>query len=435
MRPYVILSLLLAGAATAAAEPATEWTFARCVEYASSHNIGLRQSRLATERAGYQLEAAQGQWQPTLGLSTTQGVTNNPFHQSGQPSTAYSSSYGVQSQWVLYNGGERDNTIKRARLEIGGTELTTLAARRSLEMQILQLYLNILYAREAIVINTEAADVSQAQAERAKQLMEAGRLSRVDYAQLAAQAEQDRYSVVSATASYNTERMNLKRLLQLGLTEEFSIAPADWSREQVLALPRPMEQCYSEALAIDPSLQATDIAISQADLDVEIAKASGRPTVSLNAGVSTGYNAPGSPFWQQMKWAFNENLGATLTVPIFDQRKTRTAVAQARVDKIDAELSRESIANDLAQSVETWYIDLASAQSRYTASLAQVESAELSDELVNEQFKLGLVNTVELLTAHNTLTQARRELLQAKYMAMLSHKMIEYLATASTSVP
>jgi outer membrane protein len=102
---------------------------------------------------------------------------------------------------------------------------------------------------------------------------------------------------------------------------------------------------------------------------------------------------------------------------------------------MNAELDQEARENELSQIVEGWYIDLQSAQARYISGLEQVKSVELSDTYVNEQFKLGKVNTVEVTTAHNNLLSARRELLQAKYMAMLSQKMIEYYRTASVTMP
>jgi outer membrane protein TolC len=64
----------------------------------------------------------------------------------------------------------------------------------------------------------------------------------------------------------------------------------------------------------------------------------------------------------------------------------------------------------------------------------QLESAELTSELVNRQFELGDVNAVELLTAHNNLLNARLELLQSKYMAILSNKTIQYYATQSVNI-
>ena len=45
---------------------------------------------------------------------------------------------------------------------------------------------------------------------------------------------------------------------------------------------------------------------------------------------------------------------------------------------------------------------------------------------MEEQFRLGLRNTIELLSEKNTLISAQQQLLQAKYMALLNRKVLDY---------
>ncbi len=135
-----------------------------------------------------------------------------------------------------------------------------------------------------------------------------------------------------------------------------------------------------------------------------------------------------------MKQNFNEALGLTLSIPILDNKKSRTAVARARAQQLDARLDIQQRHTDLAQLVENWYIDTRSAQARYSAAGEQLVSAELTHELTSEQFNLGLVNPIELMSAHNDLIEARHSLLQAKYMAILGQKMIEFYRTSTITL-
>jgi outer membrane protein len=102
---------------------------------------------------------------------------------------------------------------------------------------------------------------------------------------------------------------------------------------------------------------------------------------------------------------------------------------------MNADLDSKSRLTEIAQNVESSYIDLRSAQQRYTAGLEQLNSANLSEELINERFSVGYVEVTELLQSHSTALAARHELLQAKYMAMLSQKMIEYYRTTNITMP
>ena len=412
---------------------AREWSYNDCVEWAKEHNISLRQTMLNEQTAMVAEEEAKAAWQPSLDFATTHGYSNAPWGEGNKNS--YTSNYGLNARWTVWNGGVRENNIKKSELQLAINKLNTANQLRSIEVDMLGVYINLLYAKEAISIYEEAVVLSKAQADRARQLMEAGRLSRVDYSQLESQYEQDRYALVNAVATYDTRRMELKKLLELGINDSISVKNIEWTRDEVLALLPSMEESYRMATAVDLPLQINDLEIEDADVDVKVAKAGRMPDISLTAGVGTGYYAPGESFGTQMKRGVNESVGLTFSIPILDNKKTKSAVAKANIQRLNAQLEREARETELAQQVESWYIDLQSAQSRYIAGEQQVSSTELSNELVNEQFNLGLVNTVELMTAHNNMLEARHSLLQAKYMAMLGHKMIEYYRTSNINMP
>ncbi len=128
----------------------------------------------------------------------------------------------------------------------------------------------------------------------------------------------------------------------------------------------------------------------------------------------------GSQGWNR----FNENVGLPRNIPIFSNRKNRTAVNKARIAVNTGELERQSAAKTLLREVETAYLDAVSAQSQYLAAAEKLRYARTSYELTGEQFRLGMKNTVELITAQNEYTSARQELLQAKYMALLNIELL-----------
>lgn len=409
------------------------WSYADCVAYAREHNISLRKSILGERTAEYDLEEAKAQWEPTLDFATTHGFSNYPWGRGDK--NTYDSSYGLNAGWTVWNGGQRENSIKQSRIRTEIDRLNTGDILRTLETDLLQVYLNILYAKESIGIYEEAVKLSQAQADRARQLMEAGKLSRVDYAQLNSQYEQDRYSLVNARATYDTRRMELKQLLELGIDSDITLDTPRWTDGEILAPLPPLQESYTLALQTDLKLRGLELEKSVSELDEAIAKGSRLPKISLSAGVGTGYRAPGESFGTSMKQGWSESIGLTLSLPIFDNRKTKTAVARAKVASLDAQLDIDKRETELAQTVENWYIDTRSAQSRFEAAKTQLESAMLTDELTNERFNLGYVDAIELMTSHNAYVDARHTLLQAKYMAMLGLKMIGFYRDATVTLP
>ncbi|MCM1522353.1 MAG: TolC family protein [Muribaculaceae bacterium] len=432
MRIRILTTLLTAATTLGVGAVEGVWNYSECLDYARSHNISLQKLRLNEQTSEYNLEEAEAQWHPTLDFNTTHTYSNTPWGKGN--TNSYNGQLGLNAGWTVWNGSERENSIKRDKLNTEISRLNTEDALRTLETDILQVYLNILYAKEAIEIYQEAEKLSNAQAERMRQLMEAGRASKVDYAQLKAQHQQDLYNLVNTRGTYDARRMELKKLLELGIDSDVELADVEITAEQILAALPPIDESYRLATLTDLKLKGLELEEDGAELDIAIAKASGLPKISLNAGVGTGYYLPGGAFGNQLKQGFGENIGLTLAIPIFDNKRTKTAVARARVQKLNAQLDAEQRQTELAQAVENWYIDTRSAQSRYEAAVQQLESAKVSNELTNEQFNLGLVNPIELMTAHNNLIEARQSLLQAKYMALLGKKMIEYYRTSTVTL-
>lgn len=115
MKPTAIITAFLLMSAIVHAEPVSGvWTYADCVSYAREHNISLQKSRLSEETSAYNLEEAKAQWQPTLDFATSHAYANYPWGEGNK--NGYNSSYGLNAGWTVWNGGERENTIKRNRL-------------------------------------------------------------------------------------------------------------------------------------------------------------------------------------------------------------------------------------------------------------------------------------------------------------------------------
>lgn len=412
------------------------WSYARCVEYAKSNNIKLQQSILTKESGLVSFEAAKAKWFPTLDASVSQGFTNYPRPEDGARNNRYSGSYGLNAGWTVYDGGNRENSIKRSKIENEINDLAIQEIHNNLETEILSYYLQILYSKEAIGIAKQSLEVSKMQLDRAKQLLSAGKISKVDCTQLESQYNSDLYNLVSAESNYKTNVLNLKRLLELGIDTELSLDSLYFTTADVLQPIASKKDIYTSAIAWLPEFQSSRLQADVSELDIAIAKSGARPKISLNGSVGTG-NASGTKynFGNQLLNNLNEHVGITFSVPILDNKSNKSAVAKARIEKLNTLLEHRDLENTLAQRIESTYIEAVNNQAKYRSGLVQLESAELTDELTNEQFKLGMVNTLDLLTSHNKLLNARQELLQSKYMAILSVKMLDFYQNKGITLP
>lgn len=411
-----------------------KWTFTDCMEYAVANSTQVRSALLSVLQADQDVGSAKDAWLPNVGFSTTQSFTNYPVSTPGRQSNTYNSSYGVNAGWTVWEGNIRKYRLESARILREQQRLAGDNVIKDITLGVLSAYLNIMYSREAVEIARQTLEVSSAQTERARRLTEAGRSSKVDVAQIESQMAQDQYNLVQAESNLTSAKMNMKKILNLGLDYDIEIADPGLSDSDILMLLPSRQETYALAAAWLPALQGNLLGREVYANDVKIAKAGLLPNITLQGNVGTGYVSGGNGWGWQMGHGLNENIGVSVSVPIYDGNSTRRAVAKARLAELESDIDRRQLLNDLSQTIESLYIDSDNARAKYKTGLKQLEATQLTADLVKRQFELGLVNPLELLTAHNNLLSARLELLQSKFMAILSNKTISYYATSDVNL-
>lgn len=425
VRNLIIASVLFATPGIGAADTIPDtWSYRECVDYAYSNNISLKKQLLTQQSGIINTEAANAEWLPTLNFATTHGFTN--YAKEG--SNSYTGTYGLNASWNVWDGGRRTSNIDLNKVQNRIDSYSVEAVRNNLETTILKYYLNILYNREAVTIAENALELSKAQLDRATELMNVGKLSRVDYSQFESQYLSDNSSLVSARGQLQSSLTDLKQMLQLSLDTQFDLDDFIPSDEiiNVESLPD-MLQVYDTALNWLPEIINGQLKSQLQDYNIKIARSGYMPTISLNAGIGTGTNSSDPSKWgEQMGNKLNEQVSVTLSVPIIDQKSASTKTRLAQIDKLNADLDYRQLQIDLSKTIESLFVDANNYIAQYNSGKMQVQSAALTEELTTEKFNLGLVNTVELLTAHTNLLSARMQLLQSKYLAILSIKMINF---------
>ncbi len=405
------------------------WTFDDCVDWATTNSTEIRRTILNIQTARQDYLSAKDAWLPTVGFSTNQSFTNYPSPASGHNGNSYGSSYNIGASWTVWEGNVRKYRQDSAKILEQQQALAGDDVVKTLKLGILEAYLNIMYAAETVAIAEQTLEVSIAQAERALKLTESGRSSQVDYAQIESQRAQDAYNLTQAKSNYESSKMVLKKILELGIDYNLEVANVSFNDAEVLApLPDRLE-VYNLAANWLPDIRSNELNRSIYANDVKIAKAGNLPNIALQGGVGTGYNSGGTGWANQMGHNFNENVGVSISVPIYDGNATKRAVAKARIQEQEYDINKKELLDNLSQTIESLYIDATNAKAKYDAGISQLNAMKLTDDLVNRQFELGYVNPLDLLTAHNNLLKARLELLQSKYMAILAGKTINYYAT------
>lgn len=436
----IILSclLLLPAGMKAEDDMPKQWTLRNCIDYALEHNITIRRNRINVESTQEDVKTAKADFLPSLSGNISQRIVNRPNSASGtiisgdnittsESKTSYNGSYGIDANWTVYNGSKRVNTLKQQQLNSRIAELTVDESENSIEENITQLYVQILYSAEAVKVNESTLEVSRKEFERGQELFNAGSIASSDLAQLEAQVSNDNYQLVTSQTTLQNYKLQLKQLLELDGDFEMDLFLPPLDDSSVL-IPLPTkDDVYQTALNLRPEIESSKLNIEASDMNIKISRAGYIPSLSLSAGIGTS-NANGNDFSfsEQVKQNWNNSIGLTLSIPIFDKRQTKSAVNKAKLQRQTSELDLMDNQKTLYKTIESLWLSANSAQQQYVAATQKLKSTQASYALVSEQFNLGMKNTVELLTEKNNLLSAQQETLQAKYTAILNAGLLRF---------
>ena len=417
----------------AAADGGHKWTLKECVDYALEHNVSIATGRLSILSADEDVKEAKAGLFPSLSFSTTHQGGYRPFadgRNGNADKGSYSGDYGLNAAWTVWNGNQNRNTIKLNKLAEQKAELDSATQAQSIQEQIAQLYVQILYSTEAVKVNKESLETSRKNEERGKMMYEVGKMSKADVAQLTAQRAQDEYNVVSAESQVKNYKRQLKELLQITNDDDFDIVTPSSTDEMALREIPTMQGVYTAALDNRPEIKAYLNTIEQSDLNIKIAKAGRLPSLSMNAGLSTSTTSMNDKTWgTQLKTNFSAGAGFTISIPIFDNRQTKTSINKAMIQKQSSILDLQNQQTALYSTIENYWLQANTNQSQFKAAKQSTESAKASYKLLSEQFQLGLKNIVELMTGKDNLIQAQQNELQAKYLTILNIDMLNFYQT------
>jgi len=416
-----------------------QWTLDDCINYAMQNNITLKQAKLKRQSATEDRKQSQAALLPTLSASTNQSVGYRPWQDAGTTTvtngtvntkvnkTYYNGSYGLNASWTVWNGGQNTNQLKMNRVSEEQADLSIQETANSIQEKIAQLYIQILYLTEAIDVSRQSLETSKKNEERGQMMVEVGKMSKADLAQLTAQRSSDEYSVVETNNQLANYKLQLKQLLEITGTEEFNIAVPTTTDEQALSEIPSLPQVYEAALEQRPEIQNAKLSLQSSDLQIKISKAGYLPTVSMTGGLGTSTNSLSSNTWgSQMKTNFDASAGVGVSIPIVDGRKARTAINKAQIAREQAVLDLQDRQKTLYQTIESYWLDANTNQQKFVAAKATVESEQASYDLLSEQFQLGLKNIVELMTGKDRLMSAQHNKLQSKYMTILNQQLLKF---------
>ncbi len=448
----------------------TIWTIDQCVSYALENNIQIKQSQLQAQITKNNQQVAQWDYAPNLNFNATYGfnfgLNIDPVTNQISQDNRQTGNFTLRSDWVLYNGGLKYNTIAQRNLEYLQAMYNLEAAKNDVSLNVASSFLQILLNKEILLVAEEQERITALQLNRMNALVEAGSRPRGDALQLQAQLARDKQNRISAQNALTISRLTLANLLQLGNPDEFRISSPDLALPDAAMVARGAESIYVTARENQPSIKAAEKGVESSAKQVDASQSGYLPTLSLIGQVATSYSdqipqATGSfdtripvgilpstgetvlsvepqtvptgfetkPFIDQTSDNFNEFVGIQMQIPIFNRFAVRNNYQNARINEEISKLQLEQEQNTLKQTIYQAHADARASYNAYLAAEVAVESSREAFTYAEERFSVGALNQFDFENSKNSLAAAQSDMLRAKYDYIFKVKVLEFYLT------
>lgn len=350
---------------------------------------------------------AQSAYLPTLDGSVTASRSNNRGGALAAPATRNQRDADLSLSWLIYDFGGRAAKLKSARQLLAAANASQDATLQSLFLAAVQAYYQLQAARAAETAALEAEKAAQESFNAAEARYRAGAATPADKLQAQTAWSQAALNRIRADGDFKNAQgllantMGLSAATPVQLVAQADVPPLKEFEAGVA-------QLIAEAVQRRPDLRAAQAQALAAQAAVDVARASGRPKLSL--GISGNETRGGG-----LPDAHGSALGVTLSIPLFSGFDTtyriRAAEAEVEASVAQSEQLRLKVALDVWNS----YQSLTTATQTVRTSADLLASAEQSQRVALGRYKAGMGNILDVLNAQSALASAQQQRVQALY--------------------
>jgi outer membrane protein len=406
------------------------WSLQDCITYALENNITIKDAALNKKLSLVDYEQSKFSRLPNLFGSASQSFSNgntiDPITSNYVTDQIHSTNVGINSSMTLFQGNQISNQIKQNKILFDQSIYLEEVEKNNIVLNILENYLQTLYSKESITIAEYNLAISEKEVLRAKSRLDVGTIALSDYTEAQSQAATNKYNVITSKNEYQQYIIALKQLLELSPLQDIEIETIDENMD-LINLELNKIDVYSKALGFLPEIKASNLNIEANEKELDIARGGFLPTLALSGSMGSGYTSINtSTFSDQFDVNFNQKLGLSLTIPIFNRNQTKSSIQTASINIEKSEIQKLTTEKEVYKKVETAYQNALSAQERVIASEASKKAAQQSFKLAQKKYELGALSTTDLVISQNTYTSAQQNYLQSKYLNILYHQLLQF---------
>jgi outer membrane protein len=447
------------------AQQVKEWTLSDCINYALENNIQIKRFGLQTEIATNTYQQSKMQMLPNLNAggnhSWNFGRNIDKYTNEITNTNVASDNFYLQSSVNLFSGFQTINSVQQNRYLLDASLQDYERAKNDISLQIATVFLQVLQGQEALGVAQKQFEVTHMQLERVQKLFEVGNKAKGDLLEIQAQEANDKYNITVANNNLHIAYLTLAQLLELKSVDDFKIKIPDTVAVSNTNVLTPVEDIYKEAETKLPQIKSAESQLKSYEKSLEIIRGQQYPTLTLTGTLGTGYSnalqrtdslrtvtstigyvndnigqpvinhsmvpvGGKYPFFTQLSDNQSKSLVLNLNIPIFNQFQVRRNIKNAKVRAIDASYNLQQSKKSLYQEIQKAHADAAAAFEQYNSANEAVIANEELFKYNQQKYDVGMISSVDFNIVKNTLTKAKSDLIQAKYLYIFKIKVLDF---------
>ena len=427
----IIIGLSVVGAAVAQSRPEV-WTLKNCNDFAQQNNTTVRTRAVQVDQNSNDLSTARFSRLPDLNASVGYNVSfgrGTSDDNTYKTQTLQTGSFDVSASMPLFQGLRINRTIKGGKLDLAAAMQDLERAREDVAVNVMTLYLQVLYNKELVIVAEHQLALSTQQAERSRELVAAGKQPESARYESEALAANDALALTQARNDLQLALLDLSQAMNRESADGFDIASPDLDPllNNALSQRPDADAIYDYAAENRPHIRAERIRLESSENAIAIARSSLYPSLSLRGGYGTGiYSSMDSDFWPQFRHNSSEFVGVSLSIPIFNRRTVRGNIRSAQLSAQRQQLALLDAEQSLRKAIEQAGYNTEAASAKYRAAVAALAAAETAFAYEEQKAAAGRSTVFDFNDAKTRMEKAQSELVQSKFELVFRRKILDY---------
>ncbi len=177
-----------------------------------------------------------------------------------------------------------------------------------------------------------------------------------------------------------------------------------------------LEKCVLHSQKASIAINQSEVAVSQADVSLDLAKQARYPNLNANTGVNWNFGKTVDPTSNDFITAtfFSNNYGLNTGFSIFEGFRIGNNIKQAKVEKDASEADLDNMRRAIALQVATNFLNVLFAIENITISEGQLDLSQQQLDQINKSISAGALPESESLNLEAQIAQSEQVLITSR---------------------